>query len=198
MKRRNPSTSADTTAALIGRDGGVFRGGSQAAQQSDLTLASEAWSEKAFDRRLGIAKDAEEVKTPSRNPEPFRGCRIGSHLAPCCQVSRLIIAASSRFNLARAAVAAHRIASLSHVPFNLDRSRAPERPGAPPLFLDAASSARILDIQATRQRLSIQVSRREAISSGREFIMDTISHREFEPFPHKQGQQMQCPGQESC
>ena len=61
VKRRNPATSTDAATALVGRDGGVGRGGSQAAQQSDLALASEAWSEKAFDRRLGIAKDAEEV-----------------------------------------------------------------------------------------------------------------------------------------
>lgn len=136
-KRRHPSTSSDAAAKLFGRDGGGGRGGSQAAQQSDLELASAAWSEKAFERRLALAKDAEEVWTPlSRSPDPSRGCHAASHLAPRCQVSRLIIAAPTRFTPARAAVAAHRIANLTSGSFNIDRNRPPTPPGAPPLHHD--------------------------------------------------------------
>jgi len=35
------------------------------------------------------------------------------------------------------------------------------------------------------------------VSSGRVFIMNTISHRELEPFLHELGERLQCPGEES-
>ncbi|KAJ1485522.1 hypothetical protein T484DRAFT_1793227, partial [Baffinella frigidus] len=133
-KRRHPSTSSDAAAKLFGRDGGGGRGGSQAAQQSDLELASAAWSEKAFERRLALAKDAEEV-------------------------SRLIIAAPTRFTPARAAVAAHRIANLTSGSFNIDRNRPPTPPGPDSVVVRALG---LLVLRLGRQQ-DLEIARPDSV-----------------------------------
>jgi LmbE family N-acetylglucosaminyl deacetylase len=102
-KRRMPSTSAAAVQQLKAAEASGMSWSTGPIAMAEVDRA-DSWPDQVLERRLLLSNSAEEV-------------------------SRIIIAATSRFDAARAALAAHRIAVLTHATFDLDRKILPGVPG---------------------------------------------------------------------